>query len=64
MNFLIGVFLKFFIVFSVVIALGMYLVIVGGNMNKTDEERKLEDEEQMNYLKNYKNNTDGRLAKR
>lgn len=56
MGFMIGTILKLFIVFSVVIALGMYLVIVGGNKTKTDEERRLEDEEQMNYLKNYKNN--------
>lgn len=56
MNLLIGTFLKLFIVFSIVIALGMYLVIVGGKITKTDEERRLEDEEQMNYLKNYKNN--------
>lgn len=54
MNLLIGTFLKLFIAFLIVIALGMYLVIVGGNINKTDEERRLEDEEQMNYLKNYK----------
>jgi len=54
MNLLIGTLLKLLIVFSIVIALGMYLVIVGGNINKTDEERRLEDEEQMNYLKNYK----------
>ena len=31
MGFMIGTILKLFIVFSVVIALGMYLVIVGGN---------------------------------
>ena len=36
------------------ISLFMYLVIVGANKNKTDEERSYEDEEQMNYLKNYK----------
>lgn len=56
MNFILGTILKLFIVFSVVIALGIYLIIVGGNMNKTDEEKRLEDEEQVNYLKNYKNN--------
>ena len=33
----------------------VYLIIVGGNMNKTDEERRTEDEEQMKYLKKYKN---------
>ena len=54
MNYIIVTLLKLFIVFSIVIALGMYLVIVGSNINKTDEERRLEDEEQMNYLKSYK----------
>ena len=33
----------------------VYLILVGGNMNKTDEERRTEDEEQMKYLKKYKN---------
>lgn len=28
--------------------------IIGGNMNKSEEERKLEDEEQMKYLKKYR----------
>ena len=37
-----------------VIAFGTYLMIVSENMNKTDEERRLEDEEQMEYLNNYK----------
>lgn len=37
-----------------VISFGTYLMIVSENMNKTDEERRLEDEEQMEYLKNYK----------
>ena len=37
----------------VIITLGTYLVIVGGNLNKTDEEKRIEDEEQMNYLKDY-----------
>ena len=56
MSFILGLILKLFIAFYIVIALEMYLVIVGGNINKTDGERRLEDEEQMNYLKNYKNN--------
>ena len=34
-----------------VIAFVIYLMIVSENMNKTDEERRLEDEEQMKYLK-------------
>lgn len=33
-----------------VITLGMYLIIVGGNMNKSNEERYLEDEEQIRYV--------------
>ncbi len=37
------------------ISLFTYLVIRGANENKTDEERKFEDEEQMNYLEIYKN---------
>ena len=35
------------------IGLPMILVIIGGN-DKTEEEQKLEDKEQMEYLKNYK----------
>lgn len=41
-------------IITFVFALGTYLLIVSENMNKTDEERILEDEEQMEYLKNYK----------
>lgn len=37
------------------IAILMYLVIRGAYIYKTDEERAFEDEEQMNYLRNYKN---------
>lgn len=37
------------------IAILMYLVIRGADIYKTDEERAFEDEEQMKYLKNYKN---------
>lgn len=36
------------------VSLFTYLMIRCENENKTDEERFLEDEEQMNYLKNYK----------
>lgn len=37
------------------IAILMYLVLRGADISKTDEERAFEDEEQMKYLKNYKN---------
>lgn len=32
----------------------MYLVILGGNMSKSEEEKLREDKEQIEYLKNYK----------
>lgn len=32
-------------------AIFLYLIILGGSKNKTDEERKIEDEEQIKYLK-------------
>lgn len=41
-------------IIGAVISIGTYLMIVSENMNKTDEERRLEDEEQMEYLRNYK----------
>ena len=37
------------------ISLFMYLIIVGGNLNKSDYEKMLEDEEQLKYIKSYKN---------
>ena len=33
----------------------MYLILVGGNITKTETERKMEDEEQMEYLKKFNN---------
>ena len=40
---------------SLLIAVMMYLVILGGSKNKSIEEIQREDEEQINYLNNYKN---------
>lgn len=40
---------------SLLIAVMMYLVILGGSKNKLNEEIQREDEEQINYLNNYKN---------
>lgn len=37
------------------ISLFMYLVIVGGNSNKSEYEKKLENEEQLKYIESYKN---------
>ena len=47
-------FLVVYIIF-LLITIFMYLVIVGPDKCKTDEEREFEDKEQMNYLRNYKN---------
>lgn len=40
---------------SLLIAVMMYLVILGESKNKSNEEIQREDEEQINYLNNYKN---------
>lgn len=40
---------------STLTAIFMYLIIVGGNKNKTNEEQRMEDEEQIKYLQNCKN---------
>ena len=45
-----AVVLKIIVIFSIIMACCMYLVIVGGNMNKTDEEKELENQEQMKFL--------------
>lgn len=47
-------FLVVYIIF-LIITIFMYLVMVGADKCKTEKERRLEDEEQMNYLRNYKN---------
>lgn len=41
-------------IFGLFAALFTYLIIRGVNESKTDEERFYEDEEQMNYIRNYK----------
>lgn len=42
-------------------AIIMILIIIGGNIEKTEYERYLEDKEQMEYLKNYKKKTKSNL---
>ena len=43
------------ILLFVMILFGVFaiLIIIGGNMNKSEEEQRLEDEEQMRYLREY-----------
>lgn len=43
-----------FFIFSCLVAGAIYVIILGGNLDKTDEERRDEDIEQIIYLKNYK----------
>lgn len=38
---------------GLLIVIMMYLIILVANKNKTAEEKRLEDEEQMEYLRNY-----------
>lgn len=43
-----------FFIILVLIAISTYLVILGASISKTDEERMIEDQEQMEYLRNYR----------
>ena len=49
-----------FFIILVLIAIFTYLVILGASMSKTDEERMIEDQEQMEYLRNYKKKGDNK----
>ncbi len=42
------------IIFALIGIFGI-LIIIGGNMYKSEEEQKFEDEEQIKYIKNYMN---------
>lgn len=46
--------LKILLIDMIIIAVLMYLVLLGANMSKTAEEQEIEDREQMKYLKKYK----------
>ena len=49
-----NILLIIFFIILVLIAILTYLIILGASMDKTDEERMIEDQEQMEYLKNYR----------
>lgn len=55
-----GVKMIFIVIILALIGILGYLVIVGGNMCETEEERRIEDEEQIKYLSNYKKNNQKR----
>lgn len=42
------------ILLFILIALLTYLIILGSNRNKTEEERKIEDQEQIEYLEKWR----------
>ena len=42
------------LIFGVTITIFTYLIILGSNMNKAEDEKLREDQEQMEYLKNYR----------
>ena len=52
---MVGVFILA-IMLSFSIAIIVYLIILGNSINKTEREKQMEDEEQIQYLKNYKKN--------
>lgn len=43
------------IIVMLLFAILIVLILIGANMNKSDYERQLDDEEQMKYLKDYQN---------
>lgn len=47
--------IKILLVDMIIVAIFMFLVIVGSNIDETDREKEIEDKEQMEYLRNYKN---------
>jgi len=50
-----------FLILFFLISLSMYLVIVGGNMNKSDYEKELEDEEQQKYISSHKKKLEDKI---
>ena len=45
-----------FLFFGFAISLLFILILIGNSKNKTEEEQLLEDQEQMEYLRNYQKN--------
>ena len=43
------------IILYVIITFGTICIIMGGNLNKSEFEKQMEDEEQIKYLREYKN---------
>lgn len=54
----------FVIIFFLLVAISMYLIIVGGNMNKTNVEIEMENEEEMRFLENYRKKKEAKDEKK
>lgn len=54
------IFITILLILIVIIALFTYLIILGANKCKSIEEQNTEDEEQMEYLRNYKKKGDNK----
>lgn len=48
-----NIFLLVLFIIAIIITIFIYMIIIGANITKTDEERFLEDEEEQNYLRDY-----------
>ena len=54
------IFITIFLILIVIIALFTYLIILGASKCKSIEEQNTKDEEQMEYLRNYKKKGDNK----
>lgn len=45
----------FLSIIFILVGLSVILLLIGGNRDKTEEEQKFEDDEQMRYIAEYKN---------
>lgn len=48
-----NIFLLVLFIIAILITIFIYMIIIGANMTKTDEEQLLEDEEELKYLRDY-----------
>lgn len=48
-----NIFLLVLLFIAIIMTIFIYMIIIGANITKTEEERFLEDEEEQNYLRDY-----------
>lgn len=51
------------IILYAIIAFGTICIMIGGNLNKSEYEKQMEDEEQIKYLREYKNRRNSKWKK-